>query len=175
MTTWRTLRAIAERECQPLATLLDRMGGPQIQERATVGGNIMTASSIGDLLPLLYAMDATAEMAHRDGVRQCRLRELIVGPRTVALREGELLTKVRLPLPRTHDRLVLEKSRVVATWTSRPSRLPCTGATTPRVVCRTRPLPPVVWRQPYCASPPRKPDWLEVPGVGATGTTRRRW
>ncbi|GAB1343727.1 xanthine dehydrogenase small subunit [Gemmatimonas sp.] len=109
MTTWRTLRAIAERECQPLATLLDRMGGPQIQERATVGGNIMTASSIGDLLPLLYAMDATAEMAHRDGVRQCRLRELIVGPRTVALREGELLTKVRLPLPRTHDRLVLEK------------------------------------------------------------------
>lgn len=109
MTTWRTLRAIAVQECRPLAALLDRMGGPQIQERATVGGNIMTASSIGDLLPLLYAMDATAEIAHHDGLRQCRIQELIVGPRSAALRAGELLTKVRLPLPRLHDQLVLEK------------------------------------------------------------------
>lgn len=109
MTTWRALRAVAARECSPLAALLDRMGGPQVQERATVGGNIMTASSIGDLLPLLYAMEAVAEIAHRDGVRYCRIQDLIVGARTVALREGELLTKVQLPLPRAHDQLVLEK------------------------------------------------------------------
>lgn len=110
MTTWRALRAVAARECAPLAALLDRMGGPQIQERATVGGNIMTASSIGDLLPLLYALEAVAEIAHRDGIRFCRIQDLIVGARTVALREGELLTRVQLPLPRTHDRLVLEKA-----------------------------------------------------------------
>lgn len=106
---WSALEKLAAAECPPLASLLRRMGSPQIRAVATVGGNIMTASPIGDLLPLLLVMNADLEFAHRDGTRRVPLHEAIVGYRQIDLRPGELLVRVHLPLPHAHEHLVLEK------------------------------------------------------------------
>ena len=109
LATWRQLQPIADTYCAPLATLLPRMGGPQIHAAATVGGNVMTASPIGDLLPLFLVMNATLEFSHRDGVRRVPVSEAITGYRQVDRRAGELLTRIDVPLPAAHEQLVLEK------------------------------------------------------------------
>ncbi len=82
---------------------------PLIRHRATLGGNLATASPIGDGAPLLLALDASVELAsadEHDGVVQRRsvpLASFFTGYRTTALRRGELIVAVTIPkpLPRT--------------------------------------------------------------------------
>ena len=109
LTTWQELASIAGQQCPPLAALLQRMGGPQVRARATVGGNVMTASPIGDLLPLLYVLETHLEFTGPTGSRQVSVREAITGYRTVQRGPAELLTRVRVALPHAHEKLALEK------------------------------------------------------------------
>lgn len=82
---------------------------PLIRNRATLGGNLATASPIGDGAPLLLALDASVEIASADGNdglvrrRSMRLADFFTGYRTTALRAGELIAAVTIPkpLPRT--------------------------------------------------------------------------
>ncbi len=69
----------------------------QIKNRATVGGNICTASPIGDLPPVLIALGATVTLASRSGRRTMLLEEFFLSYRKTALAEGELLESVFLP------------------------------------------------------------------------------
>lgn len=72
------------------------VGSPQIRNRATIGGNIGTASPAGDGLPVLYAYDAEVVVG-RHGVapRRVSAEAFFVGPRSNALEEDELILGVR--------------------------------------------------------------------------------
>ena len=74
------------------------IGGWQIQNRATIGGNIVNASPAGDSLPVLLALDAKVEIAGPAGQRVIPYETMHTGYRQTAVGRGELLTAVRIPL-----------------------------------------------------------------------------
>jgi xanthine dehydrogenase small subunit len=78
---------------------LTLFASPPIRERATLGGNLATASPIGDSAPLLLALDALVHIAGVGGRRTVPLTEFFSGYRRTALSVGELITTVEIPKP----------------------------------------------------------------------------
>jgi CO/xanthine dehydrogenase FAD-binding subunit len=91
--------AIVGERFPALAAAAREIGGWQIQNRATLGGNAVNASPAGDSLPVLLALDATALVASAAGARAVPYDEFHLGYRKTALGPGELLVAVRLPFP----------------------------------------------------------------------------
>ena len=73
------------------------VGSVQIQNRATVAGNICNASPAADGVPPLLALDASVELMSAHGPRQLPLQQFILGNRRTALRDGELVTRLLIP------------------------------------------------------------------------------
>jgi len=73
-------------------------GTPQVRNRATVGGNLCTAASCGDMAPLLMALCATVVLAGPEGRREFSLEKFFSHHRKTGLRPGEILVEVVLPL-----------------------------------------------------------------------------
>ncbi|WP_204138254.1 xanthine dehydrogenase small subunit [Halomicronema sp. CCY15110] len=69
----------------------------QVRNRATLGGNLGTASPIGDLLPVLLALDATIHVASATGQREIAIADFFQGYRVTALRTGEVIVSITLP------------------------------------------------------------------------------
>lgn len=69
----------------------------QVRNRATLGGNLGTASPIGDLLPALLAMDAIVHCRSADGARNVPIDEFFLDYRKTALRPDELIEAVTVP------------------------------------------------------------------------------
>ena len=80
------------------ADLVRRIGSRQIRNLGTVGGNLVTASPIGDTLPCLMALRAEVVLNSASGVRRMPLESFITGYRETALREGEFLEEISVPL-----------------------------------------------------------------------------
>lgn len=78
---------------------LDLFASPLIRNRATLGGNLCTASPIGDSAPLLLALDAAVRIASPQGERILPLSEFFLDYRKTALRRGELVRAIRIPTP----------------------------------------------------------------------------
>ena len=76
------------------------VGGPQIQNRGTIGGNIANASPAGDTLPVLAAADAFIVVNSVRGERRVPFSEFYVGYRRSVLRPDELITAVEVPAVR---------------------------------------------------------------------------
>ncbi len=81
-----------------LASAAGTIGGPAIRNMATLGGNIVTASPAGDSLPPLYVMDASVELGSSAGTRTLKIADFIKGPGKTDIREGEILTRIRIPV-----------------------------------------------------------------------------
>lgn len=84
---------------QVLREALDSFASPPIRHSATVGGNLCTASPAGECLPPLYVLNATVTLARAAGQRELVIDDFIVGPGQTALRPGEIVTAVTIPLP----------------------------------------------------------------------------
>lgn len=69
----------------------------QIRNRATIGGNIGTASPIGDLPPVLLSLDASVELAGPTGTRTLPLATFFKGYRQTELQPGEVIAAVTIP------------------------------------------------------------------------------
>ena len=82
-----------------LALAARTVGSPQIRNRGTIGGNLGTASPAGDAHPPLLAAGAEVEVASGKGTRTVPIEEFFVGPKRNALKPGELIAAVRIPLP----------------------------------------------------------------------------
>src|SRR5256885_7983029 len=74
-----------------LAEAARTVGGPQIRNRGTIGGNLGTASPAGDALPPLLVCAAAVKGAGVRGERTGPLHEFLVGPKCNALSEDELV------------------------------------------------------------------------------------
>jgi CO/xanthine dehydrogenase FAD-binding subunit len=90
-------RIMAEMEAfVPLAQASRTVGSPQIRNRATVGGNLGTASPAGDALPVLAAYDADIELASAGGGRRSLpWHAFHLGVKKTALHPDELILGVR--------------------------------------------------------------------------------
>src|SRR2546430_6988479 len=81
---------------KPLVQASRTVGSPQIRNRATVGGNLGTASPAGDALPVLAAFEAEVVMTSAErGVRSLPWNEFLVGPKRTALEPDELILGAR--------------------------------------------------------------------------------
>lgn len=83
-----------------LAAAAGQVGGWQIQNRATLGGNVANASPAGDSLPVLLALDAVIVAAGPQGFREIPYAAFHTSYRKTALEPGEIIARVRLPHPR---------------------------------------------------------------------------
>ncbi len=79
---------------RPLVEAARSVGSPQIRNRATLGGNLATASPAGDGIPVLAAYDATVLLASRERERRVSWEEFLVGPKRTALAADELIVGV---------------------------------------------------------------------------------
>jgi CO/xanthine dehydrogenase FAD-binding subunit len=76
------------------------IGGVQIQNAATLAGNLCNASPAADGVPALLALDARVELSSARGVRELAIDAFILGPRKTARRQDELLTAILIPKAR---------------------------------------------------------------------------
>ena len=102
-----------------LAQAARTVGSPQIRNTGTLGGNLATSSPAGDTLPVLAALDATVELAHADADdrRTVALDDFLTGPKTNALRAGELIVAVRIPVaagPQEYLKIGVRNAMVIA-------------------------------------------------------------
>jgi CO/xanthine dehydrogenase FAD-binding subunit len=74
------------------------VGSPQIRNAGTLGGNLGTCSPAGDGLPVLSALDAEVELASPAGRRRIPVGEFMLGVKRTALRPGELIVSITVPL-----------------------------------------------------------------------------
>jgi len=95
-----TLTEISEAlgaEFPSLAKMLRVFASRQIRNRATLGGNLATASPIGDSAPVLMSLDASLVLASVEGLRKVALSDFFVAYRKTALRRGEIIFSVEIP------------------------------------------------------------------------------
>ena len=79
----------------PLAQACLEVGGPQLRNRATIVGNIVTASPANDTISALYALGADVTVSSAGGAhRTMQIQEFFTGFRTTALEPGELVTRI---------------------------------------------------------------------------------
>ncbi|MBT6177148.1 MAG: xanthine dehydrogenase small subunit [Deltaproteobacteria bacterium] len=80
-----------------VSRMLRYYGARQIKHRATAGGNICNASPIGDLPPVLLALDAKLHLRSKAGARTVSIDEFFLGYRQTALKPGEVLEAIWIP------------------------------------------------------------------------------
>jgi xanthine dehydrogenase small subunit len=107
--TWSEIEEICREAIPEFQKIVSVFGSPQIRHVGTIGGNIINASPIADSLPLLFVAEAALELASAGGTRTVPITEFYHGYKKFDLRPGELLTRIRVPLPAPSDLLQLFK------------------------------------------------------------------
>lgn len=74
-----------------------QIGGPQIQNRGTIGGNVANASPAGDSLPVLAAADATIVLRNASDVRRVKFADFYTGYRKSVRKPDELILAIEIP------------------------------------------------------------------------------
>lgn len=74
-----------------------QIGGVQIQNRGTLGGNVANASPAGDTLPVLAAAEAVVVLRSVDGERRVPFTEFYTGYRATVRRPDELIVAIEVP------------------------------------------------------------------------------
>jgi len=99
LTTYTDVQAdeTLRKEFPMLCHAASETGGLAIQNRGTLGGNIINASPAADSPPALLAYDAEIELVSRDGSRWIPYDGFHTGYKQMNMRPGELLTRIRLP------------------------------------------------------------------------------
>ena len=109
LATWTDLLAVCRERCGEAVAVLEAFGGPQIRHVGTLGGNIVNGSPIADSLPLLFAMEATLDLAGPAGTRTMPIERFFKGYKQLDLAADEMLVRVRMPLPAADEVLRLVK------------------------------------------------------------------
>ncbi|MDC0054331.1 xanthine dehydrogenase small subunit [Candidatus Pelagibacter sp.] len=83
--------------------ILRRYGSVQIRNVGTIGGNIATASPIGDTLPLLLSLNAKIIIQAKKGSKQILLNNFFIKYRKTKLKKGEFIKSIIIPIYKNHN------------------------------------------------------------------------
>ena len=106
------------------------VGGVQIQNRGTIGGNVANASPAGDTLPVLLAADAVVVLRSVSGTRRVPMTSFYTGYRQTAARPDELIVAFEIPAVRgrqwfrkvgTRAAQAIAKIVVAGVWDAEPA------------------------------------------------------
>ena len=102
LTSIRTLeKSLSVSEKVPLlGQAAAKLGSVQVRHRATIGGNLCNASPSADTAPALLALGAQVETYGKTGTRVIELDRFFLGPGATVLGDGEILTRLKIPLSR---------------------------------------------------------------------------
>lgn len=100
LTTYTELRhsEVVAESAPALAEAAATIGAAQIQNRGTIGGNVVNASPAGDTLPVLLALGAEMVLGSANGERTVPADDFWPSYRATARRDDELLVRIRIPL-----------------------------------------------------------------------------
>ncbi len=77
-----------------LAEAAVSMGGPQIRNMATIGGNICNGAVSGDSAPSLFALNSKLRLKSKNGERIVEIKDFYIGPGQVSIRKDEILISI---------------------------------------------------------------------------------
>lgn len=101
--------ALCREKAFPLVKACWLVGSPQIRNRGTVGGNIVTGSPANDTISPLMALGATVTLASAQGKRTLPLADFCLGVRKNALKPTEMLVDIAFPAMQTNQVGAFEK------------------------------------------------------------------
>lgn len=120
---------LIRRRLPMLAAASREVGGVQIQNRGTIGGNVANASPAGDTLPVLLAADAVVVLRSVSGTRRVPMTSFYTGYRQTAARPDELIVAFEIPAVRgrqwfrkvgTRAAQAIAKIVVAGVWDQQP-------------------------------------------------------
>jgi xanthine dehydrogenase iron-sulfur cluster and FAD-binding subunit A len=85
---------LLRREALPLVQACLEVGAPQIRTRATIAGNLVTASPANDTITALYVLEAEVELVSAKGARTLPVEQFCTGFRTTAMRSDEMIRSI---------------------------------------------------------------------------------
>lgn len=88
----------------PLAQATLKVGAPQIRNRGTIAGNLITASPANDTITPLIALDAEVVLQSRSGERVIPLKDFYTGVRKTVMKPDEMLVEIRYPSMQENQR-----------------------------------------------------------------------
>ena len=101
--------ALMEGQWPQLHHWFARFASVPIRNSATLGGNIVNASPLGDSMPLLIALGASVTLQSTGGSRSMPLEDFYTGMKKTALRPDEILTQVHVPNAGANERVAAYK------------------------------------------------------------------
>jgi xanthine dehydrogenase small subunit len=107
--SWTTILDVCEEILPEFYKIVAVFGAPQIRHVGTIGGNIANASPIADSLPFLHVLECALELQSAASGRDLNINDFYKGYKQFDLRPGELITRLRIPLPANGELLRLYK------------------------------------------------------------------
>ena len=107
------------------------IGSTQVQGRATMGGNLCNGSPAADSVPALIAVGAKASIVGPGGRRELPVEDVMVGPRRLALKKGEIIASFLVPKPqgKSADAYLrfIPRTEMRASRSARSRSVPCSS------------------------------------------------
>ncbi|MFD1705265.1 FAD binding domain-containing protein [Siminovitchia sediminis] len=85
---------LLQEKANVLVSASNEVGGIQIQNMGTIGGNLATASPAGDTIPPLFTLDAQIELSSLGGKRMVPISDFFIGPGKTVQQAGEMITNI---------------------------------------------------------------------------------
>lgn len=92
-----TKNPIIQKYINVLGEAVDMVGGPQIRNIGTIGGNTCNGVTSADSASTLHAWDAIVELTGPNGIRQIPIRDFYIKAGTVDIQDGEIQTAILIP------------------------------------------------------------------------------
>ena len=92
-----------------LGAFLQRFASLPIKNWATIGGNIANASPIGDMPPVLIALDAKLKLRKGNDSRTINLEDFFISYKKTVIQQGEFIESIIIPKPKDNQRLITHK------------------------------------------------------------------